>query len=183
MRSDYPDAYRIYELGRMFVFMAEGDITKVALQKLIYYVQGFTGALLGAPCFERMPRAYALGPVYGQLWHEYNDPISSYFVYAEGEKYSSPFTSDEDEIIDAVYRYFGCYSGTVLSKITHSELPWQAARRRLCSNRGTGSSDVIREEDMGSFFRSVVERYSMSKPDDIALYAREAFAKAVGETR
>lgn len=33
MGRDYPDAYRIYELGRMCVYKG-GDITKVALQKL-----------------------------------------------------------------------------------------------------------------------------------------------------
>ena len=130
VRRDYPDAYRIYELGRTFVFKAQGDITKVALQKLVYYTQGFTKALLGESCFGQMPRAYAMGPVYGQLWHEYNDSVSSYFAYDEGEEYSSPFTAAEEEVIDAVYRCFGCYSGSALSQMTHSELPWRAARAR-----------------------------------------------------
>ncbi len=127
-----------------------------------------------------MPRAYALGPVYGQLWHEYSDSVSSHFSYAEGEGYSSPFTSDEDEVIDTVCRNFGCYSGTVLSRITHNKLPWRAAHSRLESNREGELNDVIREEDMDSFFRGVVERYSISKPDGIALYARNAFRKVVG---
>lgn len=183
VRREYPDAYRIYELGRMYVFKAKGDITKVALQKLVYYAQGFTGALLGTRCFNQMPRAYAMGPVYGQLWHEYNDSISSYFAYVEGEEYSSPFTPDEDEIIDTVFRCFGCYSGNALSRMTHDELPWRAAHLRLASGSGTDAFGVIREEDMDSFFHGIVAKYSMSKPDDIALYARDAFRAAYGERR
>lgn len=181
VRRDYPDAYRIYELGRTFVFKAQGDITKVALQKLVYYTQGFTKALLGESCFGQMPRAYAMGPVYGQLWHEYNDSVSSYFAYDEGEEYSSPFTAAEEEVIDAVYRCFGCYSGSALSQMTHSELPWRAARARWESSDGSNSSDVMREEDMDSFFGGLVEEYAMSGPDDIARYARNAFQMVSGD--
>lgn len=69
--SEYPDASRLLALGDMIVGWADGDITNMAAQKLVYYVQGFSTVLLDGPIISVEPRAWALGPVYGQLWHEY----------------------------------------------------------------------------------------------------------------
>ena len=37
-------------------------------------------------------------------------------------------TTDEKMIADTVIKYFGCYSGSVLEKFTHSETPWLKTR-------------------------------------------------------
>lgn len=179
LRNDYSNAYRLYELARIFVFKAGGDITKTALQKLVYYTQGFSAAMLGTRCVDTTPRAWAMGPVYGQLWFEYDSSVTGYFAYHEGEDCPSPFTAEEDEIIDAVWQSFGCYSGSALSKMTHKETPWLAARRRGNACEGESSSESIRQEDMDSFFKGVVEKYSMVDATDISRYAGAAFQESL----
>lgn len=175
MRHSLSDDYRIYELGRAFVFMAHGDITAMAIQKLTYYYQGFGEFVLGKRPFTQMPRAWAAGPVYGRLWHEYKENPRGYFSYHEDEEYSSPFTPAEDELLLAITRSFGCYSGTTLSKMTHSEYPWAKARERAGASDGARCSESMAADDMHAFFGRVVHEYDISQAQDVERYARAKF--------
>lgn len=178
LQNDYPDAYHIYELGRAFVYFAKGDITGKAIQKLTYYVQGFSVAFFGRFIIRKMPSAWVGGPVYGQMWYEYRNDAASYFAYDADEDYSSPFTAEEDVLVQAVYEHFGCYSGDTLASMTHMEAPWLNARSRANAQPGDQSKEPISEADMREFFQGVVRTYAMAKPNDIGRYARDAFEKA-----
>lgn len=170
----YPDAHRIYELGYYFISLARGDITNLAVQKLTYYAQGFSRPLLGDFLFEQMPRAWARGPAYGQLWREIKNERDGSFAIDEDESYSSPFTAKEDRLVQAIHRYFGCYSGDALAKMTHSELPWINARKRAGVADGERCEELISIKDMEAFFQGVVEEYGINRPNDIGKYARAA---------
>ena len=175
--DSYPDAHRIYELGYYFIILAQGDITSLAVQKLTYYTQGFSRPLLGRYLFEQMPKAWARGPVYGQLWREMQNEHDDSFAVEKGEPFSSPFTAKEDLLIQAVYKYFGCYSGSRLAMMTHSELPWRNARERAGVSDGEPCEEPISVQDMERFFSSVVEEYAIRSFDDIEKYAQAAAAK------
>ena len=170
----YPDAHRIYELGYYFIALAKGDITNLSVQKLTYYVQGFSRPLLGEFLFRQMPKAWARGPVYGQLWREMKAEYDDSFAIDEYEQFSSPFTAKEDLLIQAVYKHFGRYSGDMLAKMTHSEAPWINARERAGVSDGKRCDEPICAQDMESFFVGVVEEYAIETFDDIAKYAMVA---------
>ena len=172
IEESYPDAHRIYELGYCFISLARGDVTSLALQKLVYYAQGFSYPLLGSFLFEQMPKAWARGPVYGQLWRELKAERDGSFEYDEAYQYPSPFTSKEDSLIRAVHDHFGCYSGDALARMTHSETPWLNARNRAGVSEGEPCQESISRQDMERFFTDVVERYEIVEIDDIGKYAR-----------
>lgn len=172
IENDYPDAHRIYELGYYFIELAKGDITNLAIQKLVYYAQGFSRPLLKGFLFNQMPKAWARGPVYGQLWREMKLECDGSFALDEKEPYSSPFTAKEDLLIQAVHKHFGCYSGDTLAKMTHSETPWINARKRAGAADGERCDEPISVEDMERYFEGVVEEYGISDFDEIGKYAR-----------
>ena len=175
MESSFPDAHRIYELGYSFIELAKGDITNRAIQKLVYYTQGFSFPLLGQFIFNQMPRAWAGGPVYGQLWREYKYDCDDLLEHDDQEPYSSPFTAKEDELIQAVHRAFGCYSGDTLAAMTHREAPWIAARQRAGAAPGERCDESIRPEDMKAFFSNIAKQHEMNDLNDIGAYAKAAF--------
>ena len=172
MENAYPDAHRIYELGYCFINLSKGDITGLALQKLVYYAQGFSFPLLGAFLFDQMPKAWARGPAYGQLWREMKTERDGSFAFDDGEEHSSPFTVREDRLIQAVHKYFGCYSGDVLARMTHAEAPWRNARERAGASAGVSCEEQISKRDMEEFFVGVVEQYGIGSCDEIGKYAR-----------
>lgn len=175
IKNDFPDAFRLYELGRTFIVLSHGDITPMAMQKLVYYTQGFSRALIGSFIIEQMPKAWAAGPVYGQLWHQFHGNSQDYLEYGEAGDYSSPFTSKEDALISAIHEFFGCYSGAALSSMTHREAPWLNARKRAGVQAGEWCSEGITASDMEEFFASAVRKHDIRRFEDIGAYAKAAF--------
>lgn len=175
IESSYPDACKIYEIGYCFISLAKGDITSRAVQKLTYYTQGFSIPLIGKPIFTQTPCAWSGGPAYGQLWKEFNGRFEKLLDHKADKPYSPPFTSEEDELIRAVYNSFGCYSGETLARMTHAEPPWTKARKRAEAASDAPFEEPIRIEDMAEFFTSVANQRGMKTPGDIRIYAQDAF--------
>ena len=117
LEEDYPDAVRLYELSERFFALAGDGLTDRAMQKLVYYAQGFSVALLGHPIVTQEPKAWAAGPVYGRLWHELREDSG----FCSG-------CSEEGQLIEAVSPAFRLHSGTMPSEMTHREDPWLKAR-------------------------------------------------------
>lgn len=176
IRNDFPDSERLLEVGNAFCALSDGNVGAMELQKLTYYAQGFSMVLCRAPLFTTLPRAWAAGPVYGQLWKEFGAAQQD---ESEGNGLvdfteDNCFTEVEEIVIRAVWRAFGGYSGTVLSKITHREDPWRLARERAGVQEGQRSSEVIRLEDMKAYFEKVLAPAQVDEQFEkaIAEYAR-----------
>ena len=168
LQNQYPDAVRIYEVAERMINLAEGDITPMALQKLVYYTQAFSAILCDAPLFLQPPRAWAAGPVYGQLWHEYKQGILISDITSRDD---GPFSEDESDLIEGVYEAFGRYSGPELSKFTHSEKPWIEARQRAGALDGDWCEEQIPLERMASYFKSIAKAHGITTPNLIKRYA------------
>lgn len=179
LENDYPENMKLYSLADKFVICAGGDITNQALQKLVYYAQGFSAALLGHPIISNCPKAWVLGPVYGALWHEYKDNEEAILEDAEDE---SPFSSEEDRLIEQVYNSFGVYSGPMLSEMTHSEAPWLMARERAGVHEGESCSERIRLSEIESYFKQIISAYSISTIGDIENYPRRRIKQIRAES-
>lgn len=98
----------------------QGDaVTQLKLQKLLYYVQGWSKALLKKWRFEDDIEAWAYGPV----------------VYAVRQKFKSfgrgPIILDkeifpaDDLLIDTVLSIYGRHGAEDLVALTHKDAPWQ----------------------------------------------------------
>lgn len=150
------------------------DITPLALQKALYYVQGLYYAFMDTFLFEDDCEAWVHGPVYRDIYNRY----SSYrFDPIEGEKEFdvSVFTDEEKAIIDSVVQYFCCYSGKILECFTHSEIPWLKTRGNLPSE--AHSNRIISKEMIAEYFTAVKQKYNMLVPDDVENYAKVMFER------
>ena len=149
-----------------------GDITPLALQKSLYYVQGFYYAFNDKFLFEEDCQAWAHGPVYPEVYFKYKhykfDPIESKIEVSD-----TIFTSSELIIMENVVKHFCCYSGKVLEKFTHSEYPWLETRGEIPELES--STEIIKKEYIGKYFKDVKEKYNMINPNDIESYAKKMF--------
>lgn len=148
------------------------DITHLALQKMLYYVQSFYRAFYGTFIFADECEAWVHGPVYPQIYKKY----SGYnFGEHKPEMTEFDFSYDEKVVIDNVVAGFGCYSGKVLERFTHSELPWIETRKGLKSDEI--ENRIIDKELIAGYFESVKAKYDMLHPGDISDYAKDMFGK------
>ncbi len=152
------------------------DITPMALQKALYYVQGFYYAFMGLFLFTNDCEAWVHGPVYKDIYSRYADYR---FNPIEGERDFdvSVFTETEKTIIDSVVLYLCCYSGKMLESFTHSEMPWIKTRGDLPVN--VNSNRIISKEKIGEYFTAVKEKHNMLRFDDIEVYAKMMFDSVV----
>lgn len=150
------------------------DITPLALQKALYYIQGFYHAFVEGFLFAEDCEAWVHGPVYREIYNRYSsyqfDPIE-----INDEFDVSVFTDSEKAVIDSVIQNFCCYSGKVLERFTHSETPWLKTRGNLPAD--AHSDRIISKELIGDFFSAVKEKYNMLTPNDVEAYAHRLFER------
>lgn len=152
------------------------DITPLALQKALYYIQGLYYAFMGTFLFEEDCEAWVHGPVYRDIYNRYSsyrfDPIE------ENRNFDvSVLTEAEKAVIDSVVQNFCCYSGKILECFTHSEMPWLKTRGNLPAD--AHSNRIISKELIGEYFIAVKQKYNMLVPDDVEHYTRVMFDRTI----
>jgi len=150
------------------------DITHRALQKALYYVQGFHNAFFGNFIFEEDCEAWVHGPVYRDIYRRFSeycyDPIGSV-----EQPDTSVMSAAEKILLDSVVRHICCYSGKTLESFTHGEKPWISTRGNIPANASTNR--VIPKQIIGEYFTLVKDKYRMLTPANIKDYAQDMFSK------
>ena len=158
-----------------YLLMQTSEITPLALQKLLYFAQGFKKAFGDVFMFEEDCEAWAHGPVFPDVYQKYKaygyNPIEKNHLSYDNIN----LTDEEKELLDHIILYFGCYSGRILENMTHSEEPWRVARRGLVD--GEKSERVIEKQDIDAYFKNVKEKYKMLNFNDIKDYTKDLFSK------
>jgi len=148
------------------------DITPLALQKALYYIQGFYYAFYQTFLFPEDCQAWVHGPVYRDIYSRYRDyrfdPIERPVDFD-----TNVFSSGEIAVFDSVINHLCCYSGKVLESFTHNESPWLKTRGNLPAK--ASSERTIDKELIGEYFSAVKTKYNMMNPSDIKAYARDMF--------
>ncbi|CAM8505744.1 TPA: Panacea domain-containing protein [Morganella morganii] len=127
-----------------------GDtISNMKLQKLVYYAQGFSLALLGHPLFENKIEAWMHGPVVPDLYHQYKSHGNCALPAPESVD-ESKFSEDELDLLNEVWDVFGQFSAWKLRNMTHEESPWKGNYVE-----GVGGSEIPLE-DMAEYFATRV---------------------------
>ena len=176
------------------------DITPLALQKSLYYIQGFHFAFYKSFIFTDDCQAWIHGPVYKDVYLRYKDytftPIDSPTTEISGIKTSekladyryaqksdltqltaeltTTLSSTEKAVCDSVIDNLCCYSGKELERFTHHEEPWILTRGNLKTD--DSSNKIISKKIIGEYFTKIKEKYNMINPDDIRQYAKDMFA-------
>jgi len=159
-----------------YLLLNSFEITPLALQKLLYYAQGFNKVFNGKFLFRDDCQAWAHGPVYSEIYHRYKNfgynPIDIAVSYDESE---FNISNSEKEVLDTVIRNFGCYSGKILERMTHSEYPWLATRNGL--NDDTPSNETIEKNLIDHYFEQIKQKYNMLSTSDVRDYSKDLFEK------
>lgn len=150
------------------------DITPLALQKILYYVQGFCYAFTDKFLLEEDCEAWVHGPVFRDIYYKYKDyrfdPIGEYEV----KEINIPLT--EKVILDGVIKNFGCYSGKVLEAFTHEETPWLSTRGDLPELARTNR--IIEKKLIAEYFKEVKVKCNMINATDIGRYSTRMFKQS-----
>ena len=110
------------------------DLTNLKLQKLLYYTQGYSLALLDRPIFDDLILAWRHGPVVETVWRNYNQygrtPLPALQNYS-----LSNFEQDEIIVLNKVASDYGHFPPWQLRDMTHEEEPWLSTPRDLYIDR------------------------------------------------
>jgi len=163
------------ESATKYLLLQTSEITPLALQKLLYYAQGFYFSFTNEYMFEENCEAWVHGPVYRNIYDKYRD----YGYHPIGEKdlryEDANLPKEERELLDHIVLYFGCYSGKVLEIMTHAEEPWRVTRRGLDDQ--ANCNRIIKKEVIAAYFKSVKEKFKMLNFTDIKDYSTNLFDK------
>jgi len=151
------------------------EITPLALQKLLYYAQGFYKVFHGEYLFKEDCEAWVHGPVYRNVYHKYKDHGYNPIEENNSEYEGFVLTEAEKEIIDSITTNFGCYSGKILERMTHIETPWRVTRKGLGEHES--SDRIINKELIADYFSGIKSKYNMLNISDIKDYSADLFKK------
>lgn len=132
-------------------FLSISAMTPKKLQKLCYYAKVWYLALYDDNIVEEGFEAWVHGPVNPELYTQYKK-----YGFDMIPKLSTTDIPEEfRNFALKVYNTYGDLSGDELEDLTHSEMPWKNARGEL--KPWEGSKILISEEDMKTYYRSIME--------------------------
>lgn len=124
---------RAIDVAKFLIRLAAAEdepelMSHLRLQKLLYYVQGWSLAQRCQPMFGEHIEAWAHGPVVPVVWHAFKsfgpDAIPPDNIgLADGA-----LTDEEGEYIAGVWEVYKPHSALSLRAMTHNEPPWRDAR-------------------------------------------------------
>lgn len=140
-------SYKVEEIAQWFVLKASSEVnkggellTKLKLQKLLYYAQGFYFAFYNKKLFKdkiiHMPYGPAVESMLKKL-KDVNHPLEDLNVDIKD------LPEDVISILELVYDKLGQYSAYKLVQLTHEEDPWI----------NTEQGKEISVEDIGKYFK------------------------------
>jgi uncharacterized phage-associated protein len=132
-----------HDVANYFLVLSDDDagdlISNLKMQKLLYYAQGFSLAILKRPLFAEPIEAWSHGPVVPSAYERFKRYGAG--AIREENPDISTLTQEEREPLDEVYRVYGQYSAWKLRNMTHDEPPW----KDVSFHRQEISHDALRE--------------------------------------
>lgn len=156
-----------------YIFEQIYEITPLALQKILYFIQGIYMVFYDKPLYEEDCCAWVHGPVFENVYEmfktfKYNPIDDNRFVLLKNrfQELSEP----ERRVIDLVINTFGMYSGKALETITHHEEPWKQARAGYLSTEP--SHVVIEKDSIRRYYKNISKSYDLGSTEGISRYIR-----------
>ena len=164
-----------------YTFHVVSEVTPLALQKLLYYIQGVYSAVSGKFMFSETCEAWRHGPVYHNVYNlfrdfKYNPIDDARFAVLRDKK--ELLSDSERHTADLVLGTFGRYGGKALELITHKEAPWLKAREGYGPDDSSNveiSNDAIKE-----YFSSVNQKYPLNSEKGLNDYISVMFGLHTG---
>ena len=146
-----------------YIFHALDEAAPMALQKLLYYIQGVYSAVSGQLMFSETCEAWRHGPVYPKVYNlfrgfRYNPADDARFAVLRGKE--ELLSDSERHAADLVLGTFGRYGGKALELIACKEDPWVKAREGYGPDESSGAE--ISNDSIKEYFTSVSLKYNLS---------------------
>lgn len=170
---------KLYNVALYIINKLE-ETTPLALQKILYFVEGFSDRILKENLFDDSPEAWIYGPVYREIYDCFSYYKYNNINYSEVLKdYDFNLTDKEEEYLDKLILMFGCYSGKFLREMTHLTDPWIETRNGLTSDEI--SERIIEKDIMSKYFNEMCDKYDIKTADDIKNYSVSIFKEAMNK--
>lgn len=154
-----------------YIFKTTGEVTPLALQKILYFIQGIHMVVLGVELFSEDCQAWAHGPVFKDVYEVFKNfkysPIDD-IRFAMFQNRFHELSDNEKKVIELVVESFGIYSGKTLEQITHAETPWKDARANCFPNER--SNEVISKQAIKDYYSEVAKKYDINTVNGIKCY-------------
>jgi uncharacterized phage-associated protein len=149
------------EVARYLIHLAAAEeepefLTHLRLQKLLYYVQGWSLAVRGQPFFAGSLEAWTHGPVERSVYRAFAD-YESQPIHPGGVPEAEGLRAEERDFLVSVWEKYKSYSAVKLRQMTHAESPWCDARNGL-DPFDEGSVEIT-EEALARYFRPRVDSF------------------------
>lgn len=160
-----------------YIFERAGEITPLALQKILYYIQGIFMVNYGRPLFNEECQAWLHGPVYEEVYDMFKsfkyNPIEDKRFVIFRDRFQK-LSDEEKEVIDMVINSFGMYSGKTLERITHKEAPWADAYDgdNVCGY----TNEPITKDSIRDYFKSISKEYDLKTEEGLKEYIQKQLA-------
>lgn len=147
------------------------SISPLKLQKLLYYIQAWHLVYFdNQTLFDEEPEAWVNGPVYREVYDEYKNlgiyeqitpkylGLNETTLSEEVEKLHVEMNLIQEQwrFLEAVYSHYGMMNHDRLVMLTHSEQPWNDARKEIPPFEY--SENKISKESMYSYYKSLLEQ-------------------------
>lgn len=122
-------------VARYFLSLAaqgdeQGELSHMALHKLLYYAQRWSLCARGTPLFSDRIEAWKHGPVVPSVYTEFKQHGAEAITNASGSK-EPELSPDERLLVRKIWRDYGQFAAWKLREMTHQEAPWRNARGSL----------------------------------------------------
>ena len=158
-------------LSISYIFDQMQEITPLALQKILYFIQGIYMVMFGEPLYKEDCMAWVHGPVYEEVYDLFKDfkynPIEDNRFAIFKERFQE-LSDQEKKVIDLVVNSFGKYSGKVLETITDNESPWKEARTDYEPLQP--SREIIDKNEIKKYFSGVAKKYGIDTKEKLSNY-------------
>ena len=107
------------------------SITNLKLQKLVYYAGVWYFTIFGKKLFNDRIEAWIHGPAIPRLYGHFKGFGFNPILIEDIESKKLSFDSGQEKLLDNIWNIYGKYDAAYLEALTHSESPWQEARKDL----------------------------------------------------
>lgn len=154
------------------------DFAPLTLHRLLYYVQAFYYVFTDDFLFEEDCEASIDGPIYRSVYERYekfgfqdvnNDILNNRKLRLDDV---------ERNVVESIIKFWGCYSGKILRKMTQNEAPWILTRTSIINKNDFEDNDynaIIDKDLISEYFKGIKEKYNMINLLDIQKYSTDLF--------
>lgn len=161
---------KIFQIVNWFLSQAteENYITHLALQKLLYFSQGWNYVFNNRSMFQDDCEAWVHGAVYRSIYDTFKKFKYKPLPVIDKE---IKIPQDELDVLEYVKKYyFEIYNAKSLEKICHLEDPYVLTRKEYETDEN--SEEIIKKDLIREYYLSIARKYDISRnnPENIKLY-------------